>query len=447
MRESFRAYYRPTDAELGQIWKHGIVVLDANALLNLFRYTPSTRDEFLGVLEKLREKLWIPHQVGLEFHRRRLDVINGTLDAFRKVTDSLESAQKEIEATLNGYKHHPSLNRGELLDEVDRFFKGFIGNLEQKRRVHSERLGSQGDAEHTFQRVSDLFSGKVGPAFSPQELQAIFEDGERRYSDSVPPGYKDKGKGGVDQYGDLVIWKEILKLGGEKKLPVIFVTDDSKEDWWWKSGGETQGPRVELVDEYWMHSERRIHFYEPLRFLEYAKKQTDAEISRQSLEEVQEVSSAKGRAHRVLQERQAELQFQRTQALRKIERTQAGEEESFRHDERGAELQSIVQEQQSLESQLDEIRQRTNFLMQYVDVRRDDSASIEMLEQIKSLRESASTLERRLSLLLERRESIEHDLRNERGRDIGRKKMWERRVLQIQNELDEVNLALEELDD
>lgn len=449
MRERFRAYYRPTDGELDQIWKQGIIVLDTNTLLNLFRYTPGTRDEFLGVLDKLHDNLWIPYHVGLEFHQRRLDVINGTLDAFEKVKESLAGAQKNIATTLDGYKHHPSLNRNELLKEVDEFFEAFRGKLEQKRVEHADRLGSKGDAEQTFERISDLFFGKVGQAFSEQELEAIYEEGEKRYSAEIPPGFKDKGKDNSNRYGDLVIWKEILALGREKKKPVIFVTDDSKEDWWWRSGGKTQGPRVELVDEYWAQSEQRIHFYEPLRFLEYAKKQTDAEVSRQSLDEVQEVSSAKSRAHRILQDRQAALEEQRAQALTQLERMQTGEETgSFRRHAEGVEkLESLVREQRSLEAHLDELRKHTELLMRNVDVRQGDSESVDLMEQIAAAKEDISILERHLSFLRRRRESLELDISRGGSRGRGGSTVWHSRMRQLQNELDEVNLALEELDD
>lgn len=281
LRNSFRAYYPPTNGELAEIWTDGIIVLDTNTLLNFFRYTPSTRDEFLGVLEKLHGSLWIPHHVGLEFHRRRLGVISTTSEAFSKVTESLTRAKKDIASTLDGYKHHPSLNRSEILREVGDFFANLSQKLGTQHEEHHQRVVTGGDADQTFQRISDLFSGRVGKALTVDELDFLYEEGKTRYEQKVPPGYKDKDDSDSNQYGDLIIWKEILNLGAEKKQHVIFVTDDTKEDWWWIHRGETQGPRVELVDEYWEHAERRIHFYEPLRFLEYAKVRTNTEISRQ----------------------------------------------------------------------------------------------------------------------------------------------------------------------
>jgi hypothetical protein len=62
MRNIFPGYYRPTDEEFYKMWQECIFVFDANVLLNLYRYSPDTRDELLDVLERLKDRIWIPHQ-------------------------------------------------------------------------------------------------------------------------------------------------------------------------------------------------------------------------------------------------------------------------------------------------------------------------------------------------------------------------------------------------
>ena len=47
MRDGFRAYYAPSADEFERLWSEAIIVFDANALLNLFRYSAATRDEWL----------------------------------------------------------------------------------------------------------------------------------------------------------------------------------------------------------------------------------------------------------------------------------------------------------------------------------------------------------------------------------------------------------------
>ena len=61
---------------------------------------------------------------------------------------------------------------------------------------------------------------------------AICKEGAFRYANQIPPGYKDaETKEGIRQYGDLIIWKEILRYASQKKCDVIFVTNDAKPDW------------------------------------------------------------------------------------------------------------------------------------------------------------------------------------------------------------------------
>ena len=75
MRDLFREYYRPADEEFSRLWQEATFVFDTNVLLHLYRYTPSTRNDLLKVIEALQQRIWIPHQVGLEFSRKRIDVI------------------------------------------------------------------------------------------------------------------------------------------------------------------------------------------------------------------------------------------------------------------------------------------------------------------------------------------------------------------------------------
>jgi hypothetical protein len=447
LRDSFRAYYRPSGQNLADIWEEGIIVLDTNTLLNFFRYTPSTRDEFLGVLEKLSESLWIPHHVGLEFQRRRLGVISTTSEAFTKVTDALGRAKGDIGTTLNEFKHHPSLNRGDIKQEVGNFIDALSEKLQKQKEEHLTRLVTDGDADSTFERITDLFDGRVGAAFSADEISVLEVEGKERYEKKVPPGFKDKSDSNPNQYGDLIIWKEILRLGAERKLPVIFVTDDAKEDWWWKHGGETQGPRVELVEEYWAVAERRIHFYEPLRFLEYAKQQTNTTVSRQSLEEVEEVSSSYGIAQRVLQDRRDDLQVEQTRMMQRqmSARASNGLSPAKRADIH-AELRRVVEQHQAAEAQLAFMAHQMASTEKTVATQ-NPSDSSDLREHLADLSMVRADLDKDVWTLDRHRSALELELTRTADRDEKMNRHWERRLQRLQEELEEVNRALEELNE
>lgn len=75
MRAAFHGFFQPNKDEYDVLWKDAAVVLDTNALLNLYRYTTKSRNELLQALEGLAGRLWLPHRVGVEFHKRRLGLI------------------------------------------------------------------------------------------------------------------------------------------------------------------------------------------------------------------------------------------------------------------------------------------------------------------------------------------------------------------------------------
>ncbi|WP_370622862.1 PIN-like domain-containing protein [Vreelandella alkaliphila] len=50
-------------------------MFDTNVLLNLYGYAKQTREDFFSILQSINEKLWIPYHAGLEYQRRRLNII------------------------------------------------------------------------------------------------------------------------------------------------------------------------------------------------------------------------------------------------------------------------------------------------------------------------------------------------------------------------------------
>ncbi|MGW9019529.1 PIN-like domain-containing protein, partial [Priestia megaterium] len=97
---------------------------------------------------------------------------------------------------------------------------------------------------------------RIGDPLSSSKLLQIYEEGERRYAYKLPPGYEDIEKNTTDdtrtkQFGDLIIWKCILEKAKLMDTPLIFVTEDVKEDWWHLTEeGEIFEPRRELIAEF-----------------------------------------------------------------------------------------------------------------------------------------------------------------------------------------------------
>jgi hypothetical protein len=136
----------------------------------------------------------------------------------------------------------------------------------------------------------------------------LYKEGEERYKVKRPPGYLDKDKGlGKNEreshmynglvlskkYGDLIVWKQILRyVKNENIKHVIFVTDDSDEDWWWivdSKGSKTIGPRPELVQEIAEYGANLFYMYSSERFLRFASQYLDIRVAPESIESVANV--------------------------------------------------------------------------------------------------------------------------------------------------------------
>src|SRR2546428_230868 len=92
MRTLFPGTYAPTPEEFQKLWRDGLIVLDANILLNVYRYSPTTREDFLRLLGSLKDRIWVPHQAAAEYQRNRLDEILAQERVYRDLVKKLRGA-------------------------------------------------------------------------------------------------------------------------------------------------------------------------------------------------------------------------------------------------------------------------------------------------------------------------------------------------------------------
>lgn len=267
MKEDFPGWFPKTPNELADIWTRAIFVPDANILLHCVRHPAPVRDELLRVFEVLKDSLWIPHQVGLEFQRNRLEVEFGAQDVYDRLTKDYEAALVQPKEKLRQLRAHPTINVEREIAVLDMFLEDFGKRMAAARDDHPTR-----DIALAVSRLTELFKGRVGARWTPEQMSALKKEGEERYTKKIPPGYKDvkKEAGEFDKYGDLMIWKDLIKQAKLSKRPIIFISDDAKEDWWWIHRGRKLGARPELLEEFHSLAEQDFHIYEFTQFLRIA---------------------------------------------------------------------------------------------------------------------------------------------------------------------------------
>ena len=284
MKESFVGWYAKSPEQLKALWDEAIIVPDTNIILHLIRHSAKVRGELMSVFQRKRDALWIPYQVGLEFQRRRLDVEQQAADAYDRLTEELKAMVGQGKTKINQYRAHPTIDIEPELGALDSYLADFERRMSDAKRVHPAE-----QVHASFDEVTQLFAGKVGPKPSPEQLLAIRKEGEDRYAKKIPPGFEDakKNPDAGDKFGDLIIWKEIISKGKADQKPVIFVTDDGKSDWWHIHRGRKMGPHPELVEEFMSQTGQQFHIYELLQFLRYAG-ETGSTIQADTVQQIAE---------------------------------------------------------------------------------------------------------------------------------------------------------------
>jgi hypothetical protein len=276
MKNVYRGYLRLTNGELDGLWRDGLIVPDANILLNLYRYSDKTRIELLTLFRGLRDRIWLPHQAGLEFHRNRLGLIADESAKYQQMLDTVA----ELLASLDQTRGHPYVSTG-----LRKVLAGVQKKLAKEVKLNLQYFAGLHDKDPILDELHELFSSRVGDAPSDADLAVIRKEGEDRYKRQVPPGFEDGKKPEATRYGDLIIWKQILKKAAAEPRPVILVSDDRKEDWLWRVKGRTIGPLPALREEFFATIGKHFHMYESDRFMERAGNFLNRRVERKAIDE------------------------------------------------------------------------------------------------------------------------------------------------------------------
>lgn len=288
MKNLFPGHFKDSENTLKNIWEECIFAFDANILLNLYRYSDTTRSEFLKILKRLNGRIWLPNRAAEEYLNNRLSVI----DQQEKSYDTTISSIDKLRKSLSNARQHPFVC-DETLDKAKKLFDDLCNELTENQKTHTKRIHD----DSIKISISELFEEQVGSPYDKQKLEDIIKDGEARYKQKIPPGFKDASKQKdsdiflekCQKYGDLIVWYQVIEKSKETNKDVILVTDDKKEDWWQRFNGKTIGPHPDLVKEFQEKTSKKFYMYQADRFLELARTNLNEDISNEIVEEIREV--------------------------------------------------------------------------------------------------------------------------------------------------------------
>ena len=234
-----------------------ILIFDTNVFLDLYRYSVNTSRLSLNILKELSSQIWLPRQVYDEFIKNYEEEQRKAYSKYSKIERELngriDSFSSDLSKDIKRFKKYDFPNLDQLDETVSNIIeqlKAEVNNVRASLRElekENRQIFNDGEIQGFIQDLHD--NNNIGIPYGYRELIEIYKEGEVRYSYNIPPGYKDKNKKTLDKFGDLIVWKQILDYSSDCTRNILFITNDTKEDWWKKESNNNYSIREELVKE------------------------------------------------------------------------------------------------------------------------------------------------------------------------------------------------------
>lgn len=259
-----------------------IIVLDTNIILDLARYSLYTSENILEIFNQCIGSIWIPNQVYEEYTKNKHPVFGELKKRYsnfeKNLLEIINASEKKIKKNLNEsnkYFAKDSLLNG-LSGKIEEF-RGIVKSYKNRVGIEYDEITS--DSPKIIEDIEDFICNlgkrkQVGEKIGFKEKLEIIKEGELRYRYKLPPGFMDCEKDGIEKFGDLFVWKEILKLPSKNEVKnIIFITNDIKHDWWSEDKPGNLEMRSELLDEFnEINKKTCINFMTMNTFRKYANK-------------------------------------------------------------------------------------------------------------------------------------------------------------------------------
>ena len=287
MRELFPEFYLDS-LEVNDLnrEKNNLIVFDSNFLLDILRLPTEIAEKYLEAIDKVKNHIFVPYLVGIEFNFNKKKVKIETLENVKDYKDRIsnllhietdkvyknlcESLLKEDNVNFLNNKVHKEQIQSNTKDKLERFRQELLEKQEHIIKELHQTIDEKysKDLDEFTARIIELIGDSVAPKRNQEWFDKVQERGDERYNNATPPGFNDrKEKEGLiraysdisydTQYGDYIIWEEILhevaSRGATIGDKVIFVTSDGnsdkKYDLMYRVKGKTVGPYISMLNE------------------------------------------------------------------------------------------------------------------------------------------------------------------------------------------------------
>ena len=254
-----------------------IIIPDTNILLYLYKCSFNSSQNIVELLNKVKDKIVVPYRVYEEYMAHKDGEQAKTDKKYDSFTKDLKSQVKEVNGKMSGSISESRKYGFPNCDQLEIRIKAYLEKISEAISDYETSLSSEKQQKSVqianVEQLIQLWKTDAKILEKPDIIQIMefVKEGEFRYRYKMPPGYmdeeekdkqvkkdssKDNFAGRIRKYGDLFVWKAILKIGSEStpETTILFLTNDVKEDWWVLRGEannkETVRMRDELLEEY-----------------------------------------------------------------------------------------------------------------------------------------------------------------------------------------------------
>jgi hypothetical protein len=166
----FEGYRTPSDKDYQQLLTGGLVVPDANVLLNLIAMMMPRGSHFCRFFFQLGERLWIPHQVLFEFWANRQRVLRDPRDTQKTVKELGELRDRAVVA-LRTWANRVSLaatQTSALLDPFVAVYTALIAGVNALDEEDASIFARDTSSNPVLKALEPILLDKCGAPLLPR---------------------------------------------------------------------------------------------------------------------------------------------------------------------------------------------------------------------------------------------------------------------------------------
>ncbi|MYX03677.1 MULTISPECIES: PIN-like domain-containing protein [unclassified Streptomyces] len=248
------AHRSPLRSDYG--FDSGLVVLDTNLLLNLYRSNEST--QVLTEFWRNRESATVRHHHATKANEAGTALDKAVKAARTAVTTWLTAVQLKGDEEAAQRTDQDLTEITKAADSLKMFIRAQAecDALKETATTHTDPV---------LNVLEPLLHGRIGEPLPPDEHGQAVKEAQERADEGIPPGHEDfRTKEPELAAGDYLLWVQLMAEARHRGRDVLLVTGDVKKHWWTSRGYDIPPrPRAELLLELREHARVDLYMLTP----------------------------------------------------------------------------------------------------------------------------------------------------------------------------------------